>query len=74
MPKAKKKRTSASSDADAIILEFLKGKQTKRFVPLGFKVSEKFQLEYKLTAAQNGMSMVELLKESFALWKSHRRK
>lgn len=63
-----------SAETDATILEFLKRKRSKRFVPMSFKVDERFHLEYKLAAAQKGITMVDLLKESFALWKSSKRR
>jgi hypothetical protein len=37
--------------------------------PLNFRVPARFHREFKLYAVQHGMSMVDLLQESFRLWK-----
>ena len=74
MPKSKRSGNDNSSDADATILSFLRRQQSRRFVPMSFKVSQQFQRDYKLTAAQHGISMVDLLKESFALWKERHKR
>jgi ketopantoate reductase len=37
--------------------------------PLNFRVPPQFHREYKIYAVQNGMNMVELLRESFELFK-----
>ena len=41
--------------------------------PMNFKVPEEFHREFKLYAVQHGMSMVDLLQESFRLLKEKRR-
>ena len=40
-------------------------------VPMGFKVQESFRKEYKTYAAMKGKKMVEVLMESFKLYKKH---
>jgi len=40
--------------------------------PLNFKVSSEFHREFKAYAATHGISMVELLREGFALVKEQR--
>ncbi len=40
-------------------------------VPMGFKVPESFRKEYKTYAAMKGKKMVEVLMESFELYKRH---
>jgi hypothetical protein len=39
---------------------------------MNFKVPESFHREFKLYAVQHGMSMVELLQESFAVLRKQR--
>lgn len=43
--------------------------EKKDLVALNFTVPPEFRQEYKVTAAELGVSMVEILKESFALFK-----
>jgi hypothetical protein len=43
-------------------------------VALNFKVPQAFHRDYKVTAAQLGMDMLEILQESFALFKHERMK
>jgi hypothetical protein len=40
--------------------------------PMNFRVSAQFHREFKVYAAQQGMTMVELLQESFHLLKEQR--
>ena len=40
--------------------------------PMNFKVPEEFHREFKLYAVQHGMSMVDLLQESFRRFKVQR--
>jgi hypothetical protein len=39
---------------------------------MNFRVSEAFHREFKTYAAQHGMSMVDLLRESFEVFRTHR--
>jgi hypothetical protein len=49
-------------------------KKTIRSVPLGLKVSEKFSREFKKTAVEDGLKLVELLEASLEAYKQNRRK
>lgn len=48
--------------------------QAEELVPLNFKVPDAFRREYKIFAAQHGMTMVDALHESFDLLKRARTK
>ncbi len=45
---------------------------TAALAPLNFRVPPAFRREFKLYAVQHGMSMVDLLKESFAVLRKQR--
>ena len=46
--------------------------ESTALTPMNFKVPEEFHREFKLYAVQHGMSMVDLLQESFSLLKKQR--
>ena len=48
--------------------------EAEELVPLNFKVPSSFRREYKIFAAQIDMDMVEVLIESFALFKRDKMK
>lgn len=39
---------------------------------LNFKVEDEFKRDFKMEATRRGMSMVDLLKEAFEIYKQHR--
>ena len=43
--------------------------QNGEFIGLNFKVESEFRKEFKIFAAEKGLSMVDLLKESFTQYK-----
>lgn len=43
--------------------------KSKRFYDINFKVDDAFRREFKVDAAQSGMSMVAFLKKLHAIWK-----
>lgn len=54
------------------VVHNLKKPQTGELKPLNFKVDPEFHREFKLYAASQGISMLELLREGFDLVKQHR--
>lgn len=46
--------------------------EPESYKPLNFKVSPDFHRDFKLYAAQHGLSMVEVLQQGFELVKAHR--
>jgi hypothetical protein len=46
--------------------------EREELVPLNFKVPRAFKREFKLTSAQDGKYMIQILQEAFALYKSSR--
>ncbi|SEQ44850.1 hypothetical protein SAMN05421693_13221 [Ectothiorhodospira magna] len=56
------------------VVDNLKRPQDGALKPLNFKVSPDFHREFKTYAATHGISMVDLLREGFALVKEHRGK
>lgn len=44
--------------------------EPKELAPLNFKVSAAFKRDFKVFAAQNGLSLVALLKEGFEAYKA----
>lgn len=54
------------------VVHNLKKLQAGDLKPLNFKVDPEFHREFKSYAASHGISMLELLREGFALAKEHR--
>jgi hypothetical protein len=54
------------------VVHNLKKPQTGELKPLNFKVDPEFHRAFKAYAASHGISMLELLREGFALVKEHR--
>jgi len=56
----------------AIALANFKKADSRGVSPMNFKVAEAFHREFKLYAVQRGMTMVDLLQESFQALKDQR--
>jgi len=54
------------------VVHNLKRPQSGDLKPLNFKVDPEFHREFKLYAAAQGISMLELLREGFEMVKQHR--
>lgn len=74
MPKAPPQRTKTDAQTSVISLPILTKQGTAGLTPMNFRVSAQFHREFKLYAVQHGMSMVDLLQESFRLMKDGRTK
>ena len=72
MPKASSRRKNAHPSV--ISLPILNKQGPAGLTPMNFRVSAQFHREFKLFAVQHGMSMVDLLQESFRLMKERRTK
>ena len=59
---AKKKKKISGPSSDTKIVD------GARYRDLNFKVSQEFHRTFKLNAARYGMSMKQLLEQSFTLW------
>ena len=71
MPKAPPVRSSTKPVGSASVISF-KHDQPDATTPMNFKVPKAFHREFKLYAVQNGLSMVDLLQESFRAFKDGR--
>ena len=56
------------------VLTFTNHDEPDAATPMNFKVPAQFHREFKIYAVQHGMSMVELLQQSFQLMKSQRKR
>ena len=65
------KSLKARTDASVIRLPTLD--EPNELTPMNFRVPAHFHREFKLYAVQHGISMVDLLQESFRLMKSRKR-
>lgn len=74
MAKVPSRRKKANTQTSAISLPMLTKQGTAGLTPMNFRVSAQFHREFKLFAVQHGMSMVDLLRESFRLMKERRTK
>jgi len=74
MAKAPPRREKANIETSVISLPMLTKQGAAGLTPMNFRVSAQFHREFKLYAVQHGMSMVDLLQESFRLMKERRRK
>jgi hypothetical protein len=71
MPKSKSPNPRKSSTAvpHGAVIPLKNLDDAEALKPLNFRVPPQFHREYKIYAVQNGMNMVELLRESFELFK-----
>lgn len=74
MPKATRptKPLKPDSTEPVIALASLDKPRSVELTPMNFRVPETFHREFKLYAVQHGMSMVDLLQESFRILKAQR--
>lgn len=61
--------TAEESSASAGNLE---KPEPSELVPMNFKVSAEFRKQYRTLAAMNDVSMTDILKESFDLYRQHK--
>ena len=71
MPKAPSPRKTEKTGVGppTISLPSLEQQGAAALTPMNFRVPQAFHREFKLYAVQHGMSMVDLLQESFRLMK-----
>jgi hypothetical protein len=74
IPKATSRSKKADAQPSVISLPILDRQGTARLTPMNFRVSAQFHRKFKLYAVQHGMSMVDLLQESFRVMKERPRK
>ena len=74
MAKAPIKGKPIKPGSDLSVLTFTNHEGADAFTPLNFRVPAQFHREFKIYAVQHGMSMVELLQQSFQLMKSQRKR
>ncbi len=74
MPKAPNKGKPLKSGSVPSVLTFTNLDGSDATAPMNFRVPAGFRREFKLFAVQNGISMVELLQQSFQLMKSQRKR
>ena len=74
MPKLPRPGKSSKSPLNkpVIALANLDKSESAELTPMNFRVSETFHREFKMYAVQHGMSMVDLLQESFRVLKEVR--
>lgn len=65
-------RRKGEAPSPVSVVHNLKKPQSGELKPLNFKVDPEFHREFKLYAASQGISMLELLREGFELVKQHR--
>jgi hypothetical protein len=66
------KSAKPESSQPVIALASLDKHEPVALTPMNFRVPETFHREFKLYAVQHGMSMVDLLQDSFRLLKAQR--
>ncbi len=66
------KPAKRESNQPLIALASLDQDEPVALTPMNFRVPESFHREFKLYAVQHGMSMVDLLQDSFRLLKAQR--
>ena len=74
MPKSPSRRKAVKADPQpsVISLPTLEKNGAAELTPMNFRVPETFHREFKLYAVQHGMSMVDLLQQSFMALKKTR--
>ena len=70
-PKARKTRLGIPPKADEPKITNLNKHPSGRLAPMNFYVPVDFKREYKIYAAEKDMNMVDVLKNSFELYKKH---
>lgn len=73
MPKDQPRKKSLETETRASVIPLAKPAKPNALRPLNFRVSPQFHREFKLYAVQRGISMVDLLQESFRLLKEQQR-
>ena len=74
MAKTPTKGKPLKPGSELSVLTFANHDEADAVTPMNFRVPAKFHREFKIYAVQNGMSMVELLQQSFQLMKSQRKR
>jgi hypothetical protein len=69
---SRRKVEKTHSQGSVISIPNLDKQGTAALTPMNFRVPETFHREFKLYAVQHGMSMVDLLQNSFRLMKEKR--
>ena len=71
MPKSPSRRKAIKADVQpsVISLPTLEKGGSVELTPMNFRVPETFHREFKVYAVQHGMSMVDLLQKSFAVFR-----
>ena len=72
MSKAPTKGKPLKARSEPSVLTFANLDEPGALTPMNFTVPAQFHREFKLYAVQHGMTMVELLRQSFQLMKSQR--
>ena len=73
MPKSPSRRKAERPQAEPSVISIPNlNKQGVELTPMNFRVPEAFHREFKLYAVQNGMHMVDLLQEAFAVLRKQR--
>lgn len=72
MPKAPTRKNAPKLESRASVIPLANLDQPDVLTPMNFRVSAQFHREFKLYAVQHGMSMVDLLQESFRVLKEKR--
>lgn len=74
MAKTPTKGKPLNPGSEPSVLTFTNLDEPDAATPLNFRVPAQFHREFKIYAVQNGMSMVELLQQSFQLMKAQRKR
>ncbi len=72
MPKGPNRRKNGSTSPQSSLLALANLGELNALSPMHFRVPTQFHREFKTYAALEGMSMVDLLQESFHYFKQHR--
>jgi len=74
MPKSPSRRKPVKADVQPSVISLpgLDKQGTAGLTPMHFRVPAQFHREFKVFAAQQGMSMVDLLQQSFHAFKQKR--
>ena len=73
MPKSPSRRKAEKLRVEPSVISIPNlNKQGGELTPMNFRVPETFHREFKLYAVQHGISMVDLLQQSFALFRKQR--
>ena len=73
MPKSPSRRKTEKPRGEPSLISIPNlNKQGVELTPMNFRVPETFHREFKLYAVQHGISMVDLLQQSFALFRKQR--